>query len=137
RDGEANADRAARLRIDRGIDADHPGVHVDEGPAGIAGIDGGVGLDEEAVVGHTDLRARDRRDDALRYGLADAERIAHSEYHVADFDRIGVAEFHHREARIPFEFQHRKVGTLIAKHDRRFEFALVQERDFHVRHAFD
>ena len=62
-------------------------VEVDQRAAGIAGIDGGVGLDEELVVGDADLRARHRRHDAVGHGLADAERIADGEHQVADLQR--------------------------------------------------
>ena len=46
RHGEADALVAGRLRIDGRIDADHFAVHVQQRPAGVAGIDGRVGLDE-------------------------------------------------------------------------------------------
>ncbi len=61
---------------------------VDQRTAGIAGIDGSVGLDEELVVGDTDLGARYRRYDTVSYGLADTERIADGEHDVADLERI-------------------------------------------------
>ena len=51
--------------------------------AGIAGIDGGVGLDEELIVAGADLGARQRRDDAHGHGLADAEGIADRQHQVA------------------------------------------------------
>ena len=82
--GEADALRAARAREDRGVDADEPPAEIDQRAARIAGIDGGVGLDEELVVGDADLGARHRRDDAVGDGLADREGIADGEHHVAD-----------------------------------------------------
>jgi hypothetical protein len=63
--GEADALRAAGAREDRGVDADQLAGHVDQRAAGIAGIDRRVGLDEELIVGDADLRARQRRDDAV------------------------------------------------------------------------
>ncbi len=59
-------------------------LHVDERAAGIAGIDRRIGLDEELVVGDADLRARERRDDAVGHGLADAEGIADRQHDVTD-----------------------------------------------------
>jgi hypothetical protein len=50
-------------RHDRGIDADDLALHVDERAAGIAGVDGGVGLEEVVEGALTDL-ARLRADDA-------------------------------------------------------------------------
>ena len=69
---------------------------IDERAAGIAGIDGGIGLDEELVVGDADLGTRHRRDDAVGHGLADAERIADGEHEVADLQRVGIAEVDRR-----------------------------------------
>ena len=48
RDGKAGAGEGAGVRDDEGVDADELAVGVDEGAAGVAGIDGGVGLDEAA-----------------------------------------------------------------------------------------
>ena len=73
-------------------------VEIDQRAAGIAGIDRGIGLDEELIVGDADLRARQRRDDAVGHGLADAERIADREHHVADLQLVGIAEIDRREA---------------------------------------
>ena len=61
------------------------------------GLIGGVGLDEELIVGDADLRARQRRDDAVRHRLPDAERIADRQHHVADLQRVGIGEFECRE----------------------------------------
>ena len=98
RDGEADALRAAGAREDRGVDADQPAAKIDQRAAGIAGIDGGIGLDEELIVGDADLGARQRRDDAVGHGLPDAERIADREHHVADLQRVGIGEFERGKA---------------------------------------
>ena len=92
RDGEADALRAARAREDRGVDADDLAGHVDQRAARVAGIDRGVGLDEELIVADADLGAGHRRDDAVGHGLADAERIADREHQVADLQLVGVGE---------------------------------------------
>ena len=44
--GEAHALIAARLGEDGGVDADDLAVHVQQRAAGVAGVDGRVGLDE-------------------------------------------------------------------------------------------
>ena len=97
RNRKSNAVRAAAAREDRGVDADEPAVHVDQGAAGIAGIDGRVGLDEELIVGDADLGAGQRRDDAAGHRLADAERIADGEHQIAHLEAVGVAELDGRE----------------------------------------
>ena len=48
--GKADADRAAGRRDDGGVHADDLAVHVEQRAAGIALVDGGVGL-QEVVVG--------------------------------------------------------------------------------------
>ena len=46
RNGKADADRAARLREDRRVDADELAVEIDQRAARVAGIDRRIGLDE-------------------------------------------------------------------------------------------
>ena len=46
RDREPDAERAARARVDRGVDADQMAGAVDQRAARVAGVDRGVGLDE-------------------------------------------------------------------------------------------
>ena len=113
--------------------------HVDQRAAGVAGIDRGVGLDEELIVGDADLRARHRRDDAVGHGLADAERIADRQHHVADLQIVGIAEVDHREAllAVVLDAQHREIGARVLEHDIDRELALVGERDLHLVGAVD
>ena len=99
---------------------------IDQRAARIARIDGGVGLDEELIVGDADLGARHRRDDAVGHGLADGERIADGEHEVADLQRVGIGEFERGEAFVlRLDAQHREVRAQILEHDLGFEFALV------------
>ena len=126
RNRKSDAVRAAAPREDRSVDADEPAVHVDQRAARIAGIDGGVGLDEELIVGDADLRAGQRRDDAARHRLADAERIADGEHEIADFEAVGVAELDGRELNaLGVEAQHGKIGLLVLEHDLGRELAPV------------
>ena len=111
---------------------------IDQRAAGIAGIDGGVGLDEELIVGDADLGARERRDDAMGYGLADPERVADREHEVADLQLVGIAEVERREALAPIlDAQHREVGAAVLEHDLGIELALVRERHLDLVRAFD
>ena len=135
--GEANPHAAAGTRVDRRIDADELAVEIDQRAARIAGIDGGVRLDEEAQVADPDLRARERRNDALGHRLADAERIADGDYEISDLERVRVAKLEHREILGPREPQHRQIRARITQHDLRLELALVGKRDLHLGHAFD
>src|SRR5256886_16549528 len=63
RNGEADAGAAGH---DRRVDADDLTLHVDERPAGVAGIDGGVGLEEVVERALADL-SRLGADDSRRH----------------------------------------------------------------------
>ncbi len=105
-------------------------AEIDQRAARIAGIDGGIGLDEELIVGDADLGARHRRDDAVGHGLADGERIADGKHDVADLQRVGIGEFERGETLVlRLDAQHREVGAGILEHHLGLEFALVGERD--------
>src|SRR4029077_446928 len=75
RHGETDAHRAARRRNDRGIDADHLAIEVEQGPAGIAAINRGIGLDVVVVRPGIDV-AVTRRNDAGGHAAAETEWIA-------------------------------------------------------------
>src|SRR6202011_4680166 len=87
---KADADRAAGGRDDQRVDADHFAVEVEQRPAGIAAIDGGVGLDV-AVIGPGVDVAVARRNDASRHRAAEAERIADRNHPFAETQLIGIA----------------------------------------------
>jgi len=84
RDREAHALEAAGAAENGGIEADQAAVDVDERAAGVAGIDGGVGLNE-VLIGEARFG---RRPLALTMPVVtvspDAERIADGEHAVAD-----------------------------------------------------
>src|SRR5205814_9330657 len=83
RDREADADRAARGRIDRRVDADDLAIHVEHRPARIAAIDRRVGLQEIVIGAGLDV-ALPRRQDAGRYAAAEPERVADRQYPITD-----------------------------------------------------
>src|SRR5690606_11410218 len=66
RNGEADADRSARGRKDGRVDADDRTVQVEHRAAGIAAVDGGVGLDEIVIGAGVDI-ALLRGDNPRRY----------------------------------------------------------------------
>src|SRR4029079_11993771 len=78
RNGEADARRAAGRADDRRGHADEPAGAVEQGPAGIAGVDRGAGLnrplDRAAALGF-DLPPQGA-DNAVGHRLVQAERIA-------------------------------------------------------------
>ena len=125
-DGEADADAAARTREDGRVDADEPAFHVDEGSARIAGIDGGVRLDEGLEIRHSDIGAGKRRNDARGNGLPDAEGIADGEDEVPDGEVVMVREGQRRQRLLhALQPQDGEVRARIAQHDVRGELPLV------------
>ena len=75
---------AAGPRVNCGIDAHQIAVNVDQRAAGVAGVDGRIGLDEILEGVDAQMRTTERRDDAHGYCLADAKGIPDGEHHVAD-----------------------------------------------------
>jgi hypothetical protein len=60
------------------------------------------------------MRACERRDDAARHGLPDAEGIADRKHEIADLHRVRIADRHGREnRRLPvIDLQHREIERL-------------------------
>ena len=93
-DGDGEADALA-VGDDRGVDADHGAVGGDERPTRVAGVDGGIGLDEVAERHALGLDgAVQCRDDAPRdRGLAgEVQRVADGDDLVAHLQLRRVAE---------------------------------------------
>ena len=114
RDREGDADRAARRREDRGVDADHIAVDVEGRAAGIALVHRRVDLDEVVIGAGADVAAA-RRDDARRHRAAEAERIADREHPVADARRI-VRKLGEREI-AALDLDQREIGARIGADD--------------------
>ena len=74
------------------------------------------------------MRPGERRDDAARHGLADAERIADGEHEIAHFETVGVGELDDGElSALGVEAEHGKVGVLVLEHDLGRELAPVRQ----------
>src|SRR5690606_34559991 len=71
--GKAYSQRTAGLGINGGIDADEPALGIDQRPARIARVDGGVGLDEVLVDVDAQPIASQGRDYAHGGGLSHAK----------------------------------------------------------------
>ncbi len=128
--GEADADGAAAPREDRGVDAHELAVEIHQGAAGIAGVDGGVGLDEGAEVADADGGAGEAGDDAAGHGLADAEGIADRQHEVADLKAVAVAHLEGRHAlAVGVDLEDREVGALVGAQELRLELLAVGEND--------
>jgi hypothetical protein len=89
---EADAHVATAAAEDRRVDTDHLAVEVDQRTARIAGVDGGVGLDEILVVADAHAGAPLGADHAYGEGVTEAEGVADSDHPLADFERGGVRQ---------------------------------------------
>ena len=89
--------RPSPMPGDRGVDADHPAGRVGQRAAGVARVEGGVGLDDvvdEAGAPAVADRQRpaERADDAGGHRAGQAERVADRDDELADAQPVGVAE---------------------------------------------
>src|SRR6185437_11141450 len=83
RNGERDADRAARWRVDRGIDADHVAVDVEGGATGIALVHRRIDLDEIIVGAGANVPAAGG-DNTRGHRAAEPERIADRQNPITD-----------------------------------------------------
>src|SRR5215208_5344774 len=112
RDREAEADRTAGRRDDQRVDADHFAFEVEQRPAGIAAVDGGVGLDVAVIRPLADVAVA-RRYDTGRDRAAEAERVADRNHPLAEPQLVGIAELHRDQRLRRLELQDRNVGLLV------------------------
>ena len=94
-DGEADARADPGAADDLGVDADDPALSVQQGPAGVARIDGGVRLDDlgdgEGARAAANSAANSA-DDALGHGEGLPEGVADGNRELADAHVAAVAE---------------------------------------------
>src|SRR5262249_42137329 len=90
-DGQPDALEAAGAALDGRVDADHLALEADQRPAGVAGVDGRVGLQEVLVHVHPQ-GPRLAGDDAVRHRAGQAEGGADGQDAVPDLHRPAVAQ---------------------------------------------
>ena len=92
-DSRVNA--AAFLERDAAVDADQFAFHIEERPAAVAGVDGGIGLDEFghfAAYTRPFQRAAQCAHNSRRNRPVEAVRVADSNHQLPHFQR-GASEF--------------------------------------------
>ncbi len=104
-------------------------MDVDQSPAGVAGVDRGIGLDEILEGVDAQLTAPQGRHDAAGDGLPDPERIADGQDLVTDLQLIGLAPGDDRQA-IEFDAQYRQVAVGVGADDFGAGTAAVGEHHF-------
>src|SRR5271157_2595115 len=131
-DGEAYAGALSDAGGDHGVDADDLAVPVEQRAAGVAGVDGGVGLngffDDQAVWL---LHLADGTDDAAREGSGEAERIADGIDFLADLQIGRVAEDHRLQVG-GFDLDYGQVMRLVGADDGGLIFLAVVQRHFNL-----
>src|SRR5581483_5527975 len=131
--GEAETDAAA-VRAgteNRGVDADKLAVLVGERAAGVAPVDGRVGLDravEDMVFVYLQVAPVQGRDDADRDRGTQAEWIADGDAPLADLQAIRIAEFGDRQAG-GFDTHDGEIGLRIAPDQPRVVPTAIRQRD--------
>src|SRR5581483_10290872 len=115
RNGEADADRSSRYRVNRGRYTDELPIEIEARAAGIALIDRCVDLDEVVVRVGVDVASL-RRDYTGRYSFTQAEGVANDHDPIADPGRL-VGECDKRKVVAISDFEERQVGLLVRAHD--------------------
>src|SRR5579864_7871543 len=128
RHGKADTDRAAGRRDDQRVDADHFAVEIEQGPARIAAVDGGIGLDVIVVRAGRDI-AIARRDDTCRHRTAEAEGIADRDHPFAKAQFVGIAELHRGQRLRRLELENRNIGLLVDADQLGLDLGAVIEND--------
>ena len=101
------------LAQNRCVDADHFAVHVDQRSTGVAGIDGGVGLNKGLELAAGNDVAALGGNNARRHGLRQAKRAAYGQNPVAHLHAVGIAHLRSRKCAVHLDFDHGEIGFLI------------------------
>ena len=141
-DGEAQAlggGAVAGGGVLGGDDAHHLSVGVEEGPAGVAAVDGGSDLDHvEGGAVYVDLPV-EAGDNALAHGEGELAQGVADGGHVLAHPQVGaLADDHGGQLPVPgVDFDNGDVVVLVAAHDLGGVGLAVAEADLHVIAAAD
>jgi len=130
-DGKTNALVAAGAAVDGGVDADEPALHVHQRAAGIARVDGRIGLDEVLVFFDAEVAPARGADNAGGDGLAHAEGIADGQHKVAHLDFIAVGHWHKRQV-LRLHFDDGDIRLRVPPDYFGRQLPAVLQRDFHL-----
>ena len=119
----------------RRVDADQFAARVDQGAAGIAYVDGCIGLNEVFEDGQSDTPAG-RADDAGSDALAEPVGIADGQYHVADIERIASAQADGRQVR-EVDLQQRQFSLRVGADEAGVRLASVGKLHHHLVRVAD
>jgi len=134
--GEADAVVTATFAGDCGVDADDFAGKVDECAAAVAGIDGGIGLDEVLIALDAQVLAANRADDAGGDGLGKPERRADGDDPFADLELRGVSEAGAGKVG-GADVDDGEVGECVLADEGSLKLAIVREGDGDLLGALD
>ena len=136
-DGNSETDALVSAGVggDGGIDSDNFTVEIYQRSATVAGIDGGIGLDEIFAVGNAQS-ASFRANDAGRDRAFQSERLTQGQYPIADLRGIAVAQFDGGQGSGAFDMKHGQIGCGIGFDIDGLKFAAVLQADHYLASAF-
>ena len=129
-DGEADAHIAAGGGEDGGVDTDQLAVEIDQRAAGVARVNGGVGLNKILVALDTQAGAAQRRHDTGGHRLTETEGVADGDHEITHLETGGIGDTDLRQVLGAFQFQHRQVDFLVQAHQFRRQFTAVDQGHF-------
>ena len=138
-DGETHAAVRAAFGADLRVHADDFALFVEQWPTGIAGVDGGVGLDRvgDAEIATRRNRATNGADNAAGQGSFQAEGVADGG-HAHPNDDLLHATHAHRNQRVArwVNAQHRKIAVHVGANHLGNRDCAVTKGDLHLVCAF-
>src|SRR5205823_3099578 len=130
-DGEAEA---TVQPVDERVHSDDVTVQVQERTAGVAGVNGGVGLDVIFVLGHAEAVPVLRGNDALSERVILFEGHADGETQLPDAHGVAVGELDRGQV-ASLHLDDGDVGFLVRAHESAGQGAAVPEADVDFRTA--
>jgi hypothetical protein len=124
RNGEANALVSATSAENRRVDAQQAPLGIDQCAAGVAHVNGCIGLDKILVINDAHAAATNGADDPHGDRLPKAERIADRQHYVAGPRFLAVGK-RNRGQIVLVDFQQRNVRAWISADLFRLEFAEI------------
>src|SRR5262249_35054459 len=118
-DGDGKADARTLLGAsgqDHGVDSDLLRTRVQQRAAGIAGIDGRIGLDSFVNEAARSTDRADGADDAARHGAAQAKWVADGKHLLPDHQVLGVTDLNLRHA-LGWNLDYCQIVHRIGAHD--------------------
>ena len=108
-------------------DSDQLTAQIDQRAAGVAWVDGCVGLDEILIALDAQPRAPQSAHDAGRHRLTETERVADGHYEIANPQRTTVANGNFRQL-AGLYLQQRQIGIGVGAHEPGAHAATIAQR---------